>query len=266
MSAIDDLRAKHQTCIQYKDKLKALPFICRLNEILNFHTTPKQACLFLTHKTQDTPCPHLPLQLFSWLCCVSFLGNLQVIRRSSKFQTIRLEKWRKRKQHIHCEKPLGNVMFVFNPFFQPLLPLFDEHWVGAGGGFPVASSWLSLAASSEAFHSCSLCTPRHSFGLARPAPFHIAFLLCAVCFYFVLVFLFFLSHCFIAAKWSETSHQLPTSPPPPSQSRHSPSSNLWKQLLLLSNEWNAIKLMSMHVYSVELTGRLTEGLGDWMTD
>lgn len=190
MSAIDDLRAKHQTCIQYKNKLQALPFICKLNEILNIHTTPKQACLFLTHKTQDTPCPHLPLQLFSWLCCVSFLGNLQVIRRSSKFQTIRLEKWRKRKQHIHCEKPLGNVMFVFNPFFSHCSHcLTSIEWVqGKEVVSPLPTldwAWQLPAKHSTAVPCALLVIP-----LAWPAPRHSTLHFCCVRFAFILCLFF----------------------------------------------------------------------------
>lgn len=129
------------------------------------------------------------------------------------------EKKRKKETRIERGKPLRNVMFVFNPFFSHCSHCLISIVRGEDTAFPLPTlDWV--AASREAFHSLFLAHSS-SFLWPPPSPFHIAFLLCAVCFYFQLVSLFFSSvfflFCFssmcMEAKWSETSHQLATPPP-----------------------------------------------------
>lgn len=191
-------------------------------------------------------CDRLPQNCFLycdeyhfWAICKSF-GVAQSFRQQFDLRT----------GERNTQKPLRNAMFVFNPFFSHCshcLTSIERARSGLPPPPPCQLDWV--AASSEAFLNTSLPLSLHSFGAASHSALHF----CCVCglLYFVLVFLF--SVFFSAAhrskvKWNFT----PVADAPP----HRPLLLIeclpeqQQQLLLLSNEWNAIKLMSMHVYSV----------------
>lgn len=186
-----------------------------------------------------------PPELFSLLWWISFLGNLQVIRRCSK--SFR-QQFDLRTGERNTQKPLRNAMFVFNPFFSHCSHCLTSIERGrSGGSAPLANltEW-----QLPARHSWTSPCPCHFIPLAPLLIPHCISVVCAVCFILCLFFCFlFFSLLQIEAKWSETSHH--------ADALHSfplllieclPEQQ--QQLLLLSNEWNAIKLMSMHVYSV----------------
>lgn len=150
-------------------------------------------------------------------------------------------------------------MFVFNPFFSHC-----SHCLTSierkRSGMPPLPTWLS--GSFQRGIPEHLLAPSTSF-LSHPFPIpHCISVVCAVCFYFVFVFLFF---SLLEPKWSETSHQLPMPPHTAPCCSSNVCQNSSSCCCLAMNEMQLSWCRCMFIVSNWLTEGLTEGLTVWLT-
>lgn len=186
--------------------------------------------------TYATDSPRIVFFIVMNIIFRQFTSHSALLKVSDNNSTWKLEK--------ETHKNLFVMRCLCLTLFSVIAPIVWRVLRERGLGCPLCQlDWV--AASSEAFLNTSWPLLLHSFRTPSHSPLHF----CCVC--GLLLFCVCFSVFFSAANRTKVMWNFtPVAEAPP----HCPLLFIEclseQQLLLLSNEWNAIKLMSMHVYSV----------------